>query len=54
MGGPVTLRLSEELLAKIHGHGEQAYPEEGAGFMLGRDGEDRAVTAILPLSNVRE
>lgn len=48
------LRLSKELLAKIHAHGEQAYPEEGAGFMLGAAGEDRAVTAIFPLSNARE
>jgi proteasome lid subunit RPN8/RPN11 len=50
----VTLRVSDELLAKIHAHGEQAYPEEGAGFMLGSDGEERAVTAIYPLSNARE
>ena len=48
------LQLSKELLAKIHAHGEQAYPEEGAGFLLGTDGEERAVTAILPLSNARE
>ena len=50
----MTLRVSDELLAKIHAHGEQAYPEEGAGFMLGSDGEERAVTAIFPLSNARE
>ena len=48
------LRLPEDLLASIHAHGEQAYPEEGAGFMLGEDGEERAVTHILPLSNARE
>ncbi|HTP01341.1 MAG TPA: M67 family metallopeptidase [Anaerolineales bacterium] len=48
------LRLSPALLERIHAHGEQAYPEEGAGFMLGADGEDRAVTAIVPLSNARE
>ncbi len=50
----MSLCLSNELLAKIHAHGEEAYPEEGAGFMLGSDGEDRAVTAIFPLTNTRE
>jgi proteasome lid subunit RPN8/RPN11 len=48
------LDLPEGLLAQIHAHGEDAYPEEGAGFMLGSDGERRAVTAIFPLSNARE
>ena len=48
------LRLSEKLLARIHAHGEQAYPEEGAGFLLGTDGEERAVTALYPLLNARE
>lgn len=48
------LRLSEELLAGIHANGEKAYPEEGAGFLLGVDGEERAVTAIFPLLNARE
>ncbi len=48
------LRLSPELLAQIHTHGEQAYPEEGAGFMLGADGPERTVTALFPLSNARE
>ncbi len=50
----MSLRLSNELLAEIHAHGERAYPEEGAGFMLGTDGDDRDVTALFPLSNVRE
>jgi proteasome lid subunit RPN8/RPN11 len=50
----VTLRLAEELLARIHAHGEQAYPEEGAGFLLGSDEEERVVTELIPLSNARE
>ena len=29
------LRLSKDVLTQIHAHGEQAYPEEGAGFLLG-------------------
>jgi proteasome lid subunit RPN8/RPN11 len=50
------LRLSEDLLTQIHAHGEQAYPEEGAGFLLGAysDNGTRAVTAIFPLANSRE
>ncbi|MGE5072656.1 MAG: Mov34/MPN/PAD-1 family protein [Anaerolineae bacterium] len=48
------LRLTKELLAKIHANGEAAYPEEGAGFMLGEDGEARAVMQLLSLPNARE
>jgi len=45
------LMISMELLGQIHAHGEQAYPEEGAGFLLGRDGK---VEKILALPNARE
>ncbi len=48
------LRVPPELLAQMHSNGESAYPEEGAGFMLGSDGPDRRVTALFPLSNARE
>ena len=50
------LQLSEELLAQIHEHGERAYPEEGAGFLLGASAENgsREVTSIFPLTNSRE
>jgi proteasome lid subunit RPN8/RPN11 len=50
------LHLGDELLAQIHEHGEQAYPEEGAGFLLGTysDNGTRAVQAIFPLLNSRE
>jgi len=48
------LRLSTDVLAQIHAHGERAYPEEGAGFLLGPDGAERAVIKILPLVNSRE
>jgi len=56
MGGEVTLSLSDEVLARIHAHGEESYPEEGAGFLLGADSGNgkRAVTAIFPLTNSRE
>ncbi|MBI4761478.1 MAG: M67 family metallopeptidase [Chloroflexota bacterium] len=48
------LRIWREALAQIHAHGEQAYPEEGAGFLLGMDGEEKTVTNVLALPNVRE
>jgi len=48
------LELSQELLKRIHAHGEEAYPEEGAGFLLGSDGESKRVAEILPLPNTRE
>jgi proteasome lid subunit RPN8/RPN11 len=48
------LSLSKDVLAQIHAHGEDAYPEEGAGFLLGADGSERAVKIILPLVNSRE
>lgn len=47
----MTLGISKELLDQIHAHGERAYPEEGAGFLIGRDGR---VENILPLENARE
>lgn len=51
MGDKVTLAISKELLDQIHVHGEKAYPEEGAGFLIGSDGK---VEHILPLENARE
>ena len=47
----MTLTLSMDSLAQIHSHGEQAYPEESAGFLIGDEGK---VEQILPLSNARE
>lgn len=49
------LKIKGDVLLQIHLHGEQAYPEEGAGLMLGSDDNGkRAVLAILPLTNSRE
>lgn len=49
------LEISEELLSRIHRDGESAYPEEGAGLLLGQDdGKSRTVVDILPLDNSRE
>lgn len=45
------LLVSNQLIEQINEHVEKAYPEEGAGFLLGEEGE---VKEILALSNARE
>jgi proteasome lid subunit RPN8/RPN11 len=51
----MSLLITQEILDKIHAHGTSAYPEEGAGLLLGRDQSDgRRVVEILPLTNARE
>ena len=45
------LVVPRRLLEQINAHVEKAYPEEGAGFLIGRDGE---VMSIVALSNARE
>ena len=49
------LFISPALLAQIHAHGAAAYPEEGAGLLLGAlSGADRRVAALLEFTNARE
>lgn len=51
----MSLRIPSEILERIHLHGEQAYPEEGAGLLLGDFNQgDQQVREILPLENARE
>ncbi len=45
------LAISSEVIEEINAHVEEAYPEEGAGFLIGVEGE---VKEILPLPNARE
>jgi len=45
------LVISDELQKQINAHVESAYPEEGAGFLLGVEGEVRQIVA---LPNARE
>ncbi|MBK9927859.1 MAG: M67 family metallopeptidase [Anaerolineales bacterium] len=45
------LVVSKQLVEQINAHVERAYPGEGAGFLLGVEGE---VKDILPLENARE
>ncbi len=54
-GETMGLQITRELLSRIHTHGETAYPDEGAGFLLGvAKGAGRVVSAILPLENTGE
>jgi len=45
------LLISKELLDQIYAHVEKAYPEEGAGFLIGDGGK---VENIFSLPNARE
>ena len=45
------LKISNNLLARSNAHLEAAYPDEGAGFLLGEEGE---VKEILTLPSARE
>ncbi|MBI5962618.1 MAG: M67 family metallopeptidase [Chloroflexi bacterium] len=45
------LAVSNDLIEQIKKHIEDAYPEEGAGFLIGVDGEAKK---IISLPNARE
>lgn len=49
------LEIPETILEEIYAHGEAAYPEEGAGLLLGSaNGDGRRVAAIAKIANARE
>jgi proteasome lid subunit RPN8/RPN11 len=51
----MSLLIAQAVLERIYAHSEDAYPEEGAGLLLGTAGDqDRQVLDILPLDNARE
>ncbi len=51
----MSLEILPAVLERIHSQGEAAYPEEGAGLMLGEIDQDRRrVIEIVTLPNVRE
>lgn len=51
----MSLHITQEILQRIHQHGERSYPEEGAGLLLGETlDHDYHVREILPLDNARE
>ena len=49
----MTCIISNELLKQLENHLEEAYPEEGAGFLLGNLHEDnsRQITQLILLEN---
>lgn len=51
----MSLILSNVLLEQIHTHAAASYPEEGAGFVLGRvEGDQREGLALHLAANLRE
>ena len=51
----MNLQIPEGILKKIHTQGERAYPEEGAGLLLGEVSPDnKCVLEVMTLPNVRE
>jgi proteasome lid subunit RPN8/RPN11 len=48
------LIIPENLLAEVEANGERAFPEEGAGFLLGELHTHREVRHVMPLPNQRE
>lgn len=51
----MTITIPLKLLSQIHAHGEAAYPEEGAGLLLGTvNGTEKEVRQLLPMENARE
>lgn len=55
MEGIMKLYIPQQIINKIHTHGEESYPEEGAGLMLGRiENGERHIESLLFLDNARE
>jgi proteasome lid subunit RPN8/RPN11 len=51
----MAIKINPISQSEIRTHLENAYPEEGAGFLLGLvDDDDRLVQVILPVGNARE
>jgi proteasome lid subunit RPN8/RPN11 len=50
----MSLRINPEIVDRIRAHGAEGYPHEICGALLGREnGEEREVTALVPLENQR-
>ena len=51
----MAIQMTFEIVKQIHAFLESAYPDEGAGLLLGDEPDgQRRVVAILPLENSRE
>ena len=42
----MSIEINAQLLERIYNHGESAYPDEGAGLLLGEVLEDRWLSLI--------
>lgn len=47
------IKISKSLLAEIRAHGEETYPEECVGALLGRRGEPASVLHMERMENIR-
>ncbi len=51
----MSLLIDASLLDKIHKNGETAYPDEGAGFLLGTiAGKYKTIERLFPVQNARQ
>ena len=51
----MAIEITPTIRSEIQAHLQSAYPEEGAGFLLGLvAGDERLVRAIIPVDNARE
>jgi proteasome lid subunit RPN8/RPN11 len=51
----MTLQIPSDILERIHANGQAAYPEEGAGLMLGTvQAGAKRILEIVPMENARE
>lgn len=48
----MTVLLPRSVVDAIRAHGTSSYPEEGCGFLIGRDGSPREVEEARPTRNV--
>jgi proteasome lid subunit RPN8/RPN11 len=49
------LKISDQVIKRIHAHGAETYPYECCGALLGRDGDgSREVADLMPLENRRD
>lgn len=55
MENTLTIQIPHHIMGQVQAHGEKAYPEEGAGLMLGiGDETNRTVEHLIILENARE
>lgn len=48
------LLIDKKFLDNIRKHGEETYPNECCGFIFGNDRENRTVTHVQPVTNIKK